>query len=308
MRRAKLLESHLLRELNAASEPPTMGILPAHFPKHFLPLRITATRPIAHQQHRLTVALPEGIPSLEAGGPAYSVKISALVNGAGPDLLADATLEKSYSVISHPLTPGSFDLLIKRYPPRVGGGLGAHLCDRMLGDTIRVRLKPMRLLDGAPYHPNRWRYLSLIGNGTGIAPLYQLALTVLSNPRDTTEVRLLLAYRTEVDAPLTAELAALTSSFPPGRLQSRTVFSEPMTKEAVGRLVQISDVMGFLPPPSPEHHVVVCGSDGFLAHVCGPIVRVPNPKDPSGKKLKRQGPVVGLCGQAGFQPSQVTKL
>ena len=45
-----------------------------------------------------------------------------------------ATLEKSYSPVSLPTVSGFFDLLVKKYPPRDGGGMGAHLCDLEVDD------------------------------------------------------------------------------------------------------------------------------------------------------------------------------
>merc|ERR1719321_2078509 len=41
------------------------------------------------------------------------------------------TIEKSYSPMSNPASTGFFDLLVKKYPLREGGGFGAYLCDMM---------------------------------------------------------------------------------------------------------------------------------------------------------------------------------
>ena len=53
-------------------------------------------------------------------------------------------------------------------------------------------------------------------------------------------------------------------------------------------------------------HVVVCGTDGFLEHVCGDKAKVP--VEGSDKVRKVQGGLRGLLKEVGFVKEQVTKL
>ena len=50
---------------------------------------------------------------------------------------------------------------------------------------------------------------------------------------------------------------------------------------------------------------LVCGTDGFVGDMAGPIERV---YDDAGKKTKVQGPTLGVLGRLGFRPEQVFKL
>eukprot|EP00949_MAST-11_sp_MAST-11-sp1_P003000 g3000.t1 len=180
------------------------------------------------------------------------VKVRAPVGSQG------TIMEKSYSPISHPSERGHIDLLVKSYP---GDSLGATICEQNIGDEIDMRLKPPRLLQGELYSPNRFKDIALIGNGTGIAPLYQIALTILKNPADTTKVTMVSAHRNEVL--LADEIQNLEQ-------QHDEQFQHTSFLSAVEdrRLAQ-EDLEGRIPEASPETLAIVCGTDGFLANVCG---------------------------------------
>ena len=52
-------------------------------------------------------------------------------------------------------------------------------------------------------------------------------------------------------------------------------------------------------------HCIICGTDGFLEHVCG-MTSFAYEED--GSKHKQQGELKGLLKEYGFHKSQVTKL
>ena len=61
-----------------------------------------------------------------------------------------------------------------------------------------------------------------------------------------------------------------------------------------------------LPVPSDaDVFILVCGTDGFVGYMAGPVERV---YDAAGKKSKVQGPTLGVLGRLGFRPEQVFKL
>ncbi|CAE7261968.1 unnamed protein product [Symbiodinium sp. KB8] len=124
-----------------------------------------------------------------------------------------SSLEKSYSPVSHPSQVGFFDLLVRAYPPRPGGGLGAHLCGLRPGQAALMKVKPESFssLCGAALRPGRWDRLGLIAAGTGLAPLLQVAREALSW-RDTTRLSLVLACRSESEILMREELELLAQN------------------------------------------------------------------------------------------------
>ena len=67
-------------------------------------------------------------------------------------------------------------------------------------------------------------------------------------------------------------------------------------------------VRAALPPPTGDGKtmILVCGTDGFVGDMAGPVERVRDPV--TNKKSKIQGPVLGVLGELGFEPHQVFKL
>ena len=79
-----------------------------------------------------------------------------------------------------------------------------------MGDTVDVKGPYTKFL----YKANQWESVGMLAGGTGITPMYQVLMEILSNPRDTTEVRLVYASRTEEDILLRLELDALAAVYP----------------------------------------------------------------------------------------------
>ena len=122
-----------------------------------------------------------------------------------------ATLEKSYSPISLPTASGSFDLLVKAYPPRPGGGVGAFLCGLEPGEPAFFKLKKPREIKGATdLSQLGLRHLGLVGGGTGLAPLLQIARALLADKHDKTQIHMLVVNRYEDDILMRDELDRLS--------------------------------------------------------------------------------------------------
>ena len=138
----------------------------------------------------ISITVPEGTDIYENGNP------------------TQGDLSKSYSPISHPATLGYFELIVKAYPPREGGGVGRYLthyiqvADETQSDdtdtctdahsvgtctsspppvSIKARLKAPREVHGSPAILNRWQHIGLVAGGTGIAPLIQIASLILDS-------------------------------------------------------------------------------------------------------------------------------
>jgi len=222
-------------------------------------------------------------------------------------LLPGTDLSKSYSPVSHPAAKGFFDLLVKAYPPREGGGLGHYLCSMQPGDEARMWVKAKHYGDigGAPVSTNRWSEIGMIANGTGVAPLIQIAVQVLNEEEDTTRVSLIFQNRTEDDILMRKELQDLVRRHPQ-RFSVHHILTQPSAtwNGGCGRL-NATTLRHHLPAPSPKSIVFVCGTDGFRESVAGDIQKV---KTSTGKKKKLQGALGGYLAELGYTSCMVHKF
>lgn len=218
-------------------------------------------------------------------------------------------LAKSYSPISHPATSETFDLLVKEYNLRPGGGVGAYLCGLQEGDDIKAKVKSQRIMHGSPEVAGRWKHVGLVAGGTGIAPLFQIVKILLDDPEDATKIHVLSINRHETDILLKDELDQLTKDYP-DRLSvtyALTGASQPKNGYECGPC-DVEMVSKALPPPSPEGDtmIFVCGRDGFVSTWGGAVCRAP-PQPDGSKGPKIQGPLLGVLKEAGYDASQVFK-
>lgn len=221
--------------------------------------------------------------------------------------LPGTTLEKSYSPVSHPGEEGIFDLLVKAYPPRDGGGLGSFLCGLQVGETAPMKIKGsgFSLLGGGVVHPNRWKRLGLLANGTGIAPLLQVALQLLSATEDETQISIIYTNRREEDILMHEELEQMTRNYGK-RLAVFHTLTSPGADWAGARGRPDEELLRRgLPPPGPDTMLLVCGTDAFVSDMAGPVQRV---RTPEGKKKKVQGELCGLLKGLGYKASMVHKF
>lgn len=239
--------------------------------------------------------------SLAATGIPSAVKVRHTV--------ADVLLDKSYSPISPPWKPHSFDLLVKSYPLREGGGLGQLLCSMNIGETTEIKFKPQRYFWGKTYTANCWDHILLIAGGTGVAPLFQMVSAVLGTPEDRTRMSVVTCNRTANNILLGSELDALAAKHPE-RLEHYPILSQPppdwiggvghVTVQDLGRALRNAG--------TPQRRMaLVCGTDGFLETVCGDKIRLPA-QTASESPRKVQGPVRGLLRDLGYATEEVTRM
>jgi cytochrome-b5 reductase len=223
---------------------------------------------------------------------------------------SNKVLKKSYSPISHPNTPDKFQLLVKAYTPRPGGGVGAYLCGLQPGDSFEAKVKSERVMHGSASVLNRgWTHIGLVAGGTGIAPLYQLVQILLASKDEEAKIYVLSINYTEKDILLKAELDQLAQDYPE---RIKVTYSLTNQEEAeseehceYGR-GSVDMVRKALPAPGDDVMVFVCGRDGFVETWGGPVGRAPPLADGS-KGPKIQGPLQGLLKDAGYTASQVFK-
>lgn len=111
---------------------------------------------------------------------------------------------RSYTPVSPPDTKGFFDLLVRVYD---GGQMSQHLAALQPGDTVEMRGPTGSM----KYEANKHRKggIGLIGAGSGVTPLLQMAYGVLDNSNDHTPVALLMQNREERDVLMKGEISAL---------------------------------------------------------------------------------------------------
>jgi nitrate reductase (NAD(P)H) len=89
-----------------------------------------------------------------------------------------------------------------------------------IGDFVEVRgpighfhyTRPGHFLNHK--HEGEADRINMIAGGTGITPMYQVMKEILSNPADTSSLRLLYANQTEEDILIRRELEELQSQHP----------------------------------------------------------------------------------------------
>ena len=266
---------------------------------------------VSSDSNILTVALPKGRTYL-----GWDHKVPTCIAISKKEDNVDGNnkaniLKKSYSPITHPSQSDTFQLLVKSYPPRIGGGVGAYLCNLQINDVIEAKVKPQRIMHSYQHVHGRWSHIGLIAGGTGIAPLYQLLMILLKDDDNTTcdKIHVLSINRKEEDILLKKELDDLVKEYPNKLVVMYSLTGEDNNRDGyrIGRgNVQLAQEA--LPNPSLGKDVMifVCGKDGFVEHWGGKVGRAPNNPDGS-KGAKIQGPLVGVLKKAGYDASHVFK-
>lgn len=264
---------------------------------------------------------------------------------------------KSYSPISHPSTLGHFDLLLKEYDTE--HSLARYLVrelsvydesshsdddDDDKSYSIQAKLKKDRIMHGSTslFRPSddsatakqqcRWDTIGLIGGGTGIAPLYQLAVILLRNNADT-QLHILSINHTTHDILLHPQLNALVAAHPNVRITYLLTKQQPQQEEEEvstkdhehityvyyeerSEDMDLAIATTALPSPSTSDleasnsMIFVCGKTNFGKYWAGDIARTPSTTANDGttkKGPKIQGPLSGLLKRMGFTESQVFK-
>ena len=255
----------------------------------------------------LRFALPAGMRWLSED-PNIPTCIKALFPGGTDESGDPKVLGKSYSPVSHPATESAMELVVKSYEPRPGGGVGAFLCGIEVGGTLQAEVKSQRIMHGSAAVLGRWREVGLIGGGTGIAPLVQIARILLADEQQRTSVRMLSINRREEDILMRDALDRMAVDFPERFTISYSLTAPPDGWSGFTGRGDAAMVAATMPPSTHDGStmVLVCGTDGFVATWGGPVGRGPKKADGS-KGPKVQGPLLGLLATAGYNASEVFK-
>jgi cytochrome-b5 reductase len=114
------------------------------------------------------------------------------------------------------------------------------------------------------YRPNLCKKIGMLAGGTGITPMYQIIRAICEDDRDTTEISLIYANRTEEDILLRDELEAMARRYP----QNFKIFyllDRPPPNWTYGSGFVTKEIMAErLPKPDADSRVMLCGPPGMI--------------------------------------------
>ncbi|CAF3468869.1 unnamed protein product [Fusarium graminearum] len=168
------------------------------------------------------------------------------------------TVARSYTPVSNNSDLGILELVIKVYPD--GKLTNNYLAHLEVGDEVLFR-GPKGAMK---YQPNICKKIGLIAGGTGITPMFQVIRAVCEHDRDTTEISLIYANRTEQDIILREELDRFARRYPKN-FKVYYMLDEPPSDWEHGSGYVTQELMkDKMPAPSMDSKVFLCGPPGMV--------------------------------------------
>ncbi|RFU77622.1 nadh cytb-reductase [Trichoderma arundinaceum] len=214
------------------------------------PIPLAKKELVSPNVYRLTFNLPSSHPIL--GLPTgQHVAITAVINGE--------TVTRSYTPTSNNADKGILELLIKVYPD--GKMTNDYLAILNIGDEVHFR-GPKGAMR---YSQHLCKKVGMIAGGTGITPMYQIIRAICESDRDTTEISLIYANKTEKDILLRQELDTFARRYP-NIFKVYYVLENHSPEWTFGSGFVTKDMMSErFPSPSEEgSKVMICGPPGMV--------------------------------------------
>ncbi|ETN18365.1 hypothetical protein PPTG_03992, partial [Phytophthora nicotianae INRA-310] len=249
-------------------------------PKEFRSFTVRKVETVNHNTKRVTFALPT--PEHEMGITTPSCLMArAKVDGK--------TVVRPYTPTNVNEEKGFLELVVKGYPQ---GKLSKHIVELKEGDSLDMK-GPFPKFS---YYPNRYKSIGMIAGGSGITPMLQLIKTICRNPEDRTEITLLYCSVSEEDIILREEVEAMMYLYP--QISVIHVLSNPSAEwKGLTGFVSKEMVEKYMPGPSDDNLVCVCGPPPMMYHISGDKA-----------KDKSQGEVQGLLKELNYTSTQVFKF
>jgi cytochrome-b5 reductase len=206
-----------------------------------------------------TFALPDASKSLGLPTCACILVRTVLADGE--------VVVRPYTPVSTNCEVGMFVLMVKRYP---NGKMSGYMHALQLGSRMAFQHLTVNVKIQYPF--GRRRRIGMIAGGTGITPCLQALHALLALPGDDAEISLLYGSRTASDLLAYETLQRWAASYTK-RLAVRCILSaEPETSLWKGARGRIGSplIEEFLPPPSSDCLILVCGPPPLYAALCGP--------------------------------------
>lgn len=243
-------------------------------PVTFQPLPLVEKELIAPNVYRLRFELPT--PDAVLGLPiGQHVSIKATVDGAA--------VQRSYTPTSNNSDKGILELVIKVYPD--GMLTGRYLANLSVGDEVLFR-GPKGAMRYSRGHCKR---IGMLAGGTGITPMYQLIRAICEDPKDTTEISLIYANRTEGDILLRRELENFAMRYPMN-LKVHYLLDNPSRDWQYGTGHVTKELMAekFHDPNDEGTKVMLCGPPGMVTAAKNALVDLGYEKAGVSSKMEHQ--------------------
>lgn len=129
-----------------------------------------------------------------------------ILQGRDPVEDKENLFTRAYTPISNSTlsSKGCFDVVIKMYPK---GKMSQYVRKWVVGDLALWRGP----YGGLSYEPNKFKHLLMLCAGTGVAPMYSLAFSIVNNEDDDTTVKMLFCCKDEANIILREEIHSLQS-------------------------------------------------------------------------------------------------
>ncbi|XP_056137915.1 NADH-cytochrome b5 reductase 2 [Lampris incognitus] len=243
------------------------------------PLRLIKKQEISHDTKRFRFGLPSQahILGLPIGQHVY---VSAKVKGS--------LVVRAYTPVSSDQDQGYVDLVVKVYYKNChpafpdGGKMSQYLDTMAIGDSIDFRGPngllvyngngkfSIRLDKKSEAKVKKFRHIGMIAGGTGITPMLQLVRSITADPTDNTKCSLIFANQTEKDILLREELEELKKSHPDKFKLCLTLDKPPQGWSYSSGFVTHDMIRDYLPPPSNDVLIVLCGPPPMIQNACLP--------------------------------------
>lgn len=160
---------------------------------------------------------------------------------------------RPYTPVTDDATRGAVDFVIKVYP---AGRVTPALDSLKIGDAVLAKGPKGRF----SYKENMADEVGLVAGGTGITPMFAVAMAALRDSIDKTRFSLVFANVTEADILIRDRLEALAKEHP-GRFRVHYILNEPPSTKWEGStgFVTKEILQKHLPAPGPRTLVLRCG-------------------------------------------------
>jgi len=262
----------------------TSGLKKALNPAEFKPFKVTEVEDYNYNSKLIRFELKDDeILGLDV---ASALVVRAPIGEDGKQVI------RPYTPVSSNDDKGHWDLLVKVYEK---GIMSKHLGSLKPGDTLDVK-GPIPKLN---IKPNMKKKIGMVAGGSGITPMYQVANELLKAEADKdekTELTLIFANLSEEDILLKETFDRLAAEHDNFKVHYLIEKHGADWKGEVGRITP-ELAKKYLPEPSNDHLVLVCGPPPMMNAV-------------SGNKAPdySQGEVGGLLKEMGYTKDQVYKF
>ncbi|KAG9403652.1 NADH-cytochrome b5 reductase [Aphanomyces cochlioides] len=221
-------------------------------PNEWRSFRVTSNEFLTHDTRKIRLEFPE--PDQTSGMTTASFILTrANLNGK--------PVVRPYTPTSANSEKGYMELIVKGYPT---GAMSKYLVELKEGDSVDVKGPNIKFT----YKPSSRKHIAMVAGGSGITPMLQVALEILRNPEDNTDVTIIFGNKTEEDIILRDELSSYEAIYP--GLKVVHVLSEP-SESWTGYKGFINEeiLKEYLPGPSVENLVLVCGPPSMMHSISG---------------------------------------